>query len=75
MVPTIWIGSAVTICSAMPVQADLSHTGAAVTNSSEGRQRSFSDRPRKRPLHYQDRVLANGWHQALGEVPVSHGAK
>lgn len=30
MVPTIWVGFAVSICTAMPVQAVLSHSGTAV---------------------------------------------
>lgn len=44
-------------------------------NDGEGHQRSFSVRPSERLLHRQDRVLASGWHQALGEGPVSHEAK
>ena len=57
------------------LKTDLSHSGTAVTNSRDRHQRSFSDRPCRRPLHYQGRVLANGWHQVLCEGPVSHGAK
>lgn len=44
-------------------------------NDCEGHQRSFSVRPSERPLHLQDRALASGWHQAIGEGPVSHRAK
>ena len=58
-----------------PLEAERSHSGTAVMNDGEGHQRSFSVRPSERPLHRQDRVLASGWHQALGEGPVSHGAK
>jgi hypothetical protein len=55
-------------------KAELSHSGTAETHSRDRHQRSFSHRPCMRPLHYQDRVLANGWHQVLGEGPVSLGA-
>lgn len=57
------------------LKAERSHLGTAVMNDCEGHQRSFSVRPSERPLHLQDRVLASGWHQAIGEGPVSHEAK
>lgn len=46
-----------------------------MTNSRDRHQRSFSDRPCRRPLHDQDRVLEDGWHQVLCEGQVSHEAK
>lgn len=58
-----------------PLQAERSHSGTTVMNDCEGHQRSFSVRPSERPLHLQDRALASGWHQAIGEGPVSHRAK
>lgn len=57
------------------VKTDVSHSGTAVTNGRACPQRLFSDRPCKRPFHFQDRVLVNGSHHVLGDGPVSQGAK
>lgn len=59
----------------MLLMAARSHSGTAVMNDCEGHQRSFIVRPSERPLHLQDRALASGWRQAIGEGPVSHRAK
>ncbi len=56
-------------------KAERSHSGTSMMCDCDGHLRSFSVRPSERPLHLQDRVLASGWHKAIGEGPVSHRAK
>lgn len=53
------------------LQTELSHSGMLVRTAATV---ASSDRPRQRPLQRLDRVLAVGWHQALGVTLVSLAA-